>query len=47
MNLPIPPPSLDPLYVFLPLVLAGLVTVVLLSVQSIAQFFADRDEGSK
>jgi hypothetical protein len=47
VNLLIPPPALDPLYVFLPLVLAGLVTVVLLSAQSIAQFFADRDEGSE
>lgn len=47
MNLLIPPPAFDPLYVFLPLVLAGLVTVVLLSAQSIAQLFADSDKDSK
>jgi len=47
VNLLIPPPAIDPLPIFLPLVLAGLVTVVLLSAQSIAQFFADREEGSK
>jgi hypothetical protein len=39
--------SLDPLYVFLPLALAGFVTFVLLSVQRLAQLFADQDEGSK
>jgi hypothetical protein len=38
---------LDPLYVFLPLALAGFVTVVLLSVQWLAHLFADQDEGSK
>ena len=47
MNFLIPPPALDPLPIFLPLVLAGLVTVVLLSAQSMAQLFADHDEGSK
>ena len=39
--------SLDSLYVFLPLALAGFVTFVLLSVQCIAQLFADQDEASK
>ena len=50
MILLIPPgdwPALDPLYVFLPLALAGFVTVVLLSVQWLAQLFADEDQGSK
>jgi len=40
-------PALDHLYVFLPLALAGIVTFVLLSVQSLAQLFADWREGSK
>jgi hypothetical protein len=50
VNLLIPPstwPSLDPLYAFLPLALAGFVTFVLLSMQWLAQLFADQDEGSK
>ncbi len=47
MNLLIPPPEFDPLYVFLPLALAGFVTVVLLSVQWLAQLFADQDRDSK
>ena len=47
MNLLIPPPEFDPLYVFLPLALAGFVTAVLLCVQWLAQFFADQDRGSK
>ena len=47
MNLLIPPPEFDPLYVFLPLALAGFVTFALLSVQWLAQFFADQDRGSK
>jgi hypothetical protein len=47
---PLPPgdrSALDPLYVFLPLVLAGFVTVVLLSVHWLARLFADQDKGSK
>ena len=47
MNPWIPPPSLDPLYLFLPLVLAGFVTLAILSMQWVAQLFADHDEGSK
>jgi hypothetical protein len=50
VNLLIPPgdwPALDPLYVFLPLALAGFVTVALLSVQWLAQLFADHHDGSK
>jgi hypothetical protein len=50
VNLLIPPnswPSLDTLYVFLPLALAGFVTFVLLSMHWLAQLFADQDEGSK
>lgn len=47
MNLSIPPPAFDPLYVFLPLALAGFVTFALLSVQWLAQFFTDQDRGSK
>jgi hypothetical protein len=39
--------SLDPLYVFLPLALAGFVTFTLLSVQWLAQSFVDQDQGSK
>lgn len=38
---------LDSLYVFLPLALAAFVTFALLSVQWIAQLFADQDRGSK
>ena len=47
MNSWIPPPSLDPLYCFLPVALAGIVTLALLTVQWIAQLFADQDKGSK
>ena len=47
MNHLIPPPEFDPLYVFLPLALAGFVTFALLSVRWLAQFFADQDRGSK
>jgi len=50
VNLLIPPgdlPALDPLYMFFPLALAGIVTFALLSVQWLAQLFADQDEGSK
>jgi hypothetical protein len=51
VNLLIPsggwPALLDPLYLFLPLALAAFVTFVLLSVQWLAQLFADRHEGSK
>jgi len=43
----IPPPALDPLYFFLPLALAGIVTFALFAVQRIAQLFADQDEDSK
>jgi hypothetical protein len=43
----IPPPALDPLYFFLPLALAGIVTFALCGVQWIAQFFADHDKGSE
>ncbi len=43
----IPPPALDPLYFFLPLGLAGIVTFALFCVQCIAQLFADQDEDSK
>ena len=43
----IPPSALDPLYFFLPLELAGIVTFALLTVQWIAQLFVDHDEGSK
>jgi len=46
----IPPgdwPALDPLYVFLPLALAGFVTFAILSVHWLAQLFADQDPGSK
>jgi hypothetical protein len=39
--------ALDPLYGFLPLALAGFVTFAILSVQWLAQFFADRHEGSR
>jgi hypothetical protein len=39
--------ALDPQYVFLPLALAGFVTFALMSVQWLAQFIADRDQGSK
>ena len=39
--------ALDPLYVFLPLALAGFVTLALLSAQWLAQLFADDDQGSK
>jgi hypothetical protein len=42
-----PPPALEPLYFFLPLALAGIVTFALFSVQSIAQLFVDQDEDSK
>jgi len=48
---PLIPPSgwasLDPLYLFLPLALAGFATFILLSVQRLAQLFVDQDEGSK
>ena len=50
MKVLIPPGDVlefDPLYVFLPLALAGLITVVLLSVQWLAQLFADQDKSSK
>jgi hypothetical protein len=47
VNLWIPPPELDPLYVFLPLALAGIVTFALLTLQWLAQLFVDHDEGSK
>ena len=40
-------PALDLLYVFLPLALAGFATFAILSVQWIAQLFADQDESSK
>jgi hypothetical protein len=43
----IPPPTIDLLYVFLPLALAGFVTLAILSVHWIAQVFLDNDEGSK
>jgi len=43
----IPPPALEPLYFFLPLALAGIVTFALFSVHWIAQLFADQDEDSK
>jgi hypothetical protein len=43
----IPPPAFDPLYFFLPLALAGIVTFALFGVQRIAQLFADHDEDSK
>jgi hypothetical protein len=39
--------ALDPLYVFLPLAMAGFVTFALCSVQSLVQVFANRDQGSK
>jgi len=50
VNLLIPPgdwPALDPLCVFLPLALAGFFTFAILSVQWLAQLFADQDQGSK
>ena len=50
MILLIPPSdcaALDPLYVFLPLALAGFVTLALLSAQWLAQLFADQDQGSQ
>jgi hypothetical protein len=50
VNLLIPPgdwPAPDPLYAFLPFVLAGFVTVALFSVEWLAQLFADRRKGSK
>ena len=50
MILLIPPADwapFDPLYVFLPLALAGFVTLALLSSQWLAQLFADQDQGSK
>lgn len=40
-------PAREPLYAFLPLALAGIVTFVLLSVQWLAQLFADWRQGSK
>jgi hypothetical protein len=43
VNLLIPPPAIDPLYAFLPLALAGMVTFVLLSGQCLAQLFAEQD----
>jgi len=36
-----------PLYVFLPLVLAGVLTAGLFSVQWLVQLFADHDQGSQ
>jgi hypothetical protein len=39
--------ALDPLYVILPLGLAGLVTVALFSVQWLVQLFAGEDPDSK
>ena len=50
MILLIPPgdwAAFDPLYFFLPLALAGFVTLALLSAQWLAQLFADQDQGSK
>jgi hypothetical protein len=47
VNLLIPLPEFDPLYVFLPLALAGFVTFALSSLQWLAQFFAHHDRGSK
>jgi hypothetical protein len=47
MNLWIPLPALDSLYIFLPLALAGVVTFAILSAHWIAQLFADHDKGSK
>ena len=37
----------DPLYLLLPLALAGFVTLALLSAEWLAQLFADQDQGSK
>jgi len=39
--------AFDPLYFFLPLALAGFVTLALLFAQSVAQLFADQDQGSR
>ena len=50
MILLIPPgdwPALDHFYMFLPLALAGFVTLALLSAQWLAQLFADQDQGSR
>jgi hypothetical protein len=47
VNLLIPPPDFDPLYVFLPPALAGFVTFAVLSVQWLAQLFADQDRSCK
>jgi hypothetical protein len=45
--LPIDWSALELLYVFLPFVLAGIVTFALLSVQWLAELFAKKGEGSK
>jgi hypothetical protein len=42
-----PPPALDLLCISVPPALAGFVTVVLISVQWLAQLFADEDQSSK
>jgi hypothetical protein len=47
VNLLIPRPALDLLYIFLPLALAGFVTFALPSVEWLAQLFADQDKSSK
>jgi hypothetical protein len=47
MNPLFSPPALDLLYTSLPPALAGFVTVVLISVQWLAQLFADEDQSSK
>ena len=39
--------ALDPLYVILPLALAGFLTFALLSVLWLVQLFADQDQGPK
>ena len=47
MNPLFPPPALDLLYIFQPLAPPGFVTVVHLSVEWLAQLFADEDQSSK
>jgi len=47
MNDWIPPPAFDSLYIFLPLAVAVFVTFAILSVQWVAQLYADQDESSK
>jgi lipid-A-disaccharide synthase-like uncharacterized protein len=47
VSLLIPPLALALLWIFLSLALAGFVTLALLSVQWLAQVFADQEQSSK